>query len=246
MKSIKTKILLCLMFFLLYSSSFICADVTFPGPSGYIHVPSATTMKNGTLEFGFHTRFFDTDGGSADNYFTNMGIGFSPIRDLEIGVQKAVDSRRKKEDADPDPTVNFKVRLPPMGKDFSETAIGMLFDTNPNNYHTLYFTISGVGVGWNFGGNQGSGVANYGSYDKAAEKPKDVFIMIGTEVTPGKPGERGYRSHYYIDYNGDFFSAAWRFKSHRGFWAELGVQGKSSYSEFYDYKPVFAGIGGIF
>ncbi|MBF0545109.1 MAG: hypothetical protein HQM08_11770 [Candidatus Riflebacteria bacterium] len=236
----------CFLVFFGLGNDVCYADLTFQGPSGYVQVPSAQTIKKGEIELGFHSRTFTSQNSSSDNYYTNMAVGFSPLRDFEVGVQKAIDSRRGNNVLDPDPTVNLKFRLPPMGKDFSETALGLVLDCNPNNYHTMYFTVGGVGIGWNFGGNQGSGVANFGSYDRGSKKPKDLFLMVGADLYPSKPGERGYRSHYLFDYNGDVFSVAWRYKSHRGFWVDLGVQGKGSYSDFYDYQPVFAGFGAIF
>jgi hypothetical protein len=223
------------------------ADLTLQGPSGFFQVPSATTIKQGQVEWSAHTRRFHIPNTRTDKFLTNMSMGFSPLRDFEIGVQKAIDSRRDTGDFDPDPTVNFKVRLPPFGTgEFSEAAVGMVLDTNPNNYHTLFFTLGGFGVGWNFGGNPGSGVANYGAYDSGRKKPKDLCLLVGVDYPPTKAGERGYRSHYLVDYNGDVFSLGWRFKSHRGFWIDAGVQTKSSYSEFYDWFPTIFGVGAIF
>lgn len=222
------------------------ADLTLQGPSGFMQVPAATTIKAKGIEWGAHVRPFKAPGTGTDHYLTEVAMGFSPIRDFELGVAKAMDSRRGKDDFDPDPTVNLKVRLPQMGGDFKEVALGMLVDTNPNNYHTLYFSVGGCGVGWNFGGNPGSGIAHYGSYDRGRREPKALCLLVGGELYPPKPGERGYRSHYMIDYNGDVFTLGWRFKSHRGFWVDAGVQTKSSYTDTYDYQPLIFGLGGIF
>jgi len=176
-----------------------------------------------------------------------MALAFSPIRDFELGIEKNLDTRRSVGDYDPDPTVNLKVRLPRMGTgELSQVAWGMLLDTNPNNYHTMYLSAGGFGVGWNFGGNEGVGTAHYGSYDKGRQRPKSLFLLVGVDYPPPIPGERGYRSHYLLDYNGDVFSIGWRLKSHRGFWIDAGIQTMSSYTDFYDYKPLFAGLGAIF
>lgn len=223
------------------------ADLTLPGPSGFITVPSHTTIKPGQVEFAAHGRRFFIPGTKSSRYLTNLAFGFSPFRDFEIGVQKAIDSRRGTSDQDPDATVNVKVRLPSMGAgEFSESAFGLVVDTNPNNYHTLYFTLGGFGLGWNFGGNPGAGTAQFGSYDRGRKKPRDLCLLIGTEYPPPQPGERGYRSHYLIDYNGDVFSLGWRLKSHRGFWVDAAVQSKSTYTDFYDFLPLTLGFGAIF
>ncbi|MFZ2955807.1 MAG: hypothetical protein WA705_02780 [Candidatus Ozemobacteraceae bacterium] len=222
------------------------ADLTLQGPSGFIQVPSAKTIRQGGIELAAHARSFKTPTIGDNQYLTDLSLGFSPIRDLEIGVAKAIDSRRGKQDFDPDPTVNVKVRLPSMGKDFSETALGLLLDTNSNNYHTMYFSVGGFGLGWNFGGNPGSGIAHYGEYDRGRKAPKSLCFLIGGDLTPGQPEERGYRGHVIADYNGDVFSLGWRFKNYRGFWMDLAAQSKSSYTDFYNYQPLIFGVGAIF
>jgi hypothetical protein len=221
------------------------ADLTVQGPSGFIQVPSHQTIKPGQIELGVHTRMYKVPKTSEDSTLTHMAFGFSPFRDFEVGVQKAIDSR--KASLDPDPTVNFKVRFPSMGSgEFSEAAFGMLIDTNPNNYHTMYLTVGGFGLGWNFGGNPVYGTASYGSYDKGKKEPDSLCLLIGTEYPKRRPGERGYHGHCYLDYNGDVYSAGWRYKSHRGFWIDAAVHSKSTYSDFYDYRPLIIGLGAIF
>ncbi len=223
------------------------ADLTFTGASGFITVPSHTTIRAREFEFAAHTRMFHIQKTDKEKFLTNLAMGFSPVRDFEIGVQKAIDSRRAGSDFDPDPTVNFKLRLPSMGTgQFSECALGMIFDTNQNNYHSLYFSVGGCGVAWNFGGNPGFGTANFGSWDRQRKEPKSLCFIVGGEYPQPKPGERGYRHHYLLDYNGDMISLGWRFKSHRGFWIDAGWQSKSSYTDLYDYHPVFMGLGAIF
>ncbi|MBF0500257.1 MAG: hypothetical protein HQM09_08995 [Candidatus Riflebacteria bacterium] len=222
------------------------ADLTLQGPSGFIQVPSAKTIHAGGIEWAAHTRMFQAPGTRSDHFLTDLALGFSPIRDLEIGVEKAIDSRRGKDDFDPDPTVNVKVRLPPMGGEFSETALGLLLDTNPNNYHTLYFSVGGLGLGWNFGGNPGSGIAHFGEYDRGRKAPKSLCLLVGGDLNPGNPDERGYRGHAIADYNGDVFSIGWRFKNYRGFWVDLAAQSKSSYTDIYNYQPIIFGVGAIF
>ena len=228
-------------------ASVASADLTLQGPSGFIQAPSGTTIKKGGVEMSAHTRMYQVPGMHEDRALTNLSFGFSPLRDFELGVQKAMDSRNGSTDADPDATLNLKFRLPAVGSgEFSETAVGMVLDTNPNNYHTMYLTFGGFGVGWNFGGNPGSGVANYGSYDRGKREPKSLCLLAGADYPPSKAGERGYRGHFLLDYNGDVFSLGWRYKSHRGFWADLAFQSESSYTDFYDWKPVIFGLGAIF
>lgn len=223
------------------------ADPTLQGPSGYINVPAATTIKQGQVEFSEHAKFYEIRNTRSDGIYHYLTLGFSPIRDLEVGVQKIANSRTGASDLDPDPTVNFKVRLPRMGRaELSETALGMVLDTNPNNYHTLYFTIGGFGVAWNLGGNPGIGTAQYGTWNRNKKAPTTVCLIAGGELTPGKPGERGYRTHCYLDYNGDIFSLAWRYKSHRGFFIDAGVHTATSYDVERKYQPLFLGCGGIF
>jgi len=222
------------------------ADLTLQGPSGFIQTPGGTTIKAKGIEWAWHTRSYRIPGTRDQRFLNHLAMGFSPLRDIEVGIAKAIDQRRGKEDFDPDPTVNLKARLPFMGEGFSQCAVGMLLDTNPNNYHTLYFTVGGCGVGWNFGGNPGSGVAAYGQYDRGRKRPKDVAFLLGGDLNPGPAGERGYRPHFLVDYNGDVISFGWRHKSHRGFWADIFFHTRSSYTDFYDYQPVILGVGAIF
>ncbi len=225
----------------------VFADLTLQGPAGFINVPSAQTIKYKQIEWAARSRMFRVPGTGSERYLTNLSLGFSPIRDFEIGVQKAVDSRRGADDFDPDPTINFKARIPPIGSgDFADTALGMVLDTNPNNYHSLYLALGGVSVGWNFGGNPGSGIANFGTYDRGRQAPKPLFFMFGGDLTPGLAGERGYRTHYFFDYNGDIFSAACRLKSHRGFWIDAAWHGKGTYDFQYDFLPLSIAVGAIF
>ncbi len=223
------------------------ADLTPDGPSGYVRVPSHTTIKYRQVEWSAHARQYKSPGAGRLRSLTDLAMGFSPIKDFELGFQKTLDTNRATEAYDPDPTVNFKVRLPSMGDGyFSETAIGMILDTNPNNYHSLYFTVGGFGVAWNFGGNPYVGTARYGTYDRGRHQPKNLCLIVGADLSPGVPGERGYRSHYFADYNGDVFSLGWRLKSHRGFWVDAAASTKSTYTDFYDYQPLTIGVGAIF
>ena len=220
-------------------------SLTLQGPSGFVQVPSEKTIKAKEIEMAVHTRIYAVPLSSKDGYLTSLAFGFSPFRDFEIGVQKNIDSRNSA--LDPDPTVNFKVRLPSIGQgEFSEAAFGMLVDTNPNNYHTMYFTLGGFGVGWNFGGNPGYGTASYGSYNRDKKEPDSICLLIGTEYPKRHPGDRGYKAHYYADYNGDVYSIGWKYQSHRGFWVDAAVHSKSSYTDFYDYRPLILGVGAVF
>ena len=221
------------------------AALTLQGPSGFIQVPSHKTVEAKGIEVAAHNRLYQVPSSSDEGYLTNMALAFSPFRDFEVGLQKTMDSRNSA--VDPDPTLNFKSRLPSIGEgEFSEVAFGAVFDTNPNNYHTMYLTVGGFGLGWNFGGNPGSGMANYGKYNRDKKEPESLCLLIGAEFPARKPGERGYRSQYFLDYNGDVVSAGWRYSSHRGFWVDAAVHSPSSYDVFYDYRPLIVGLGANF
>lgn len=220
------------------------AGLTYQGPSGFIMVPSHKTIPEKQIDMAMHTRMYRVPTDNKEGWLTSMAFGFSPFRDAEFGVQKTMDSRNGAHD--PDPTLNFKVALPSIGEgEFSQIAFGGLFDTNPNNYHTLYLSIGGLGVGWNFGGNPG-GMASYGKFKTSKDKPESLVLFFGAELPGRIPGERGYKTQTYLDYNGDVFSLGWRHSSHRGFWAEASVQSKSTYKDFYDYKPFIIGLGANF
>ena len=226
-------------------TTMLSASLTVQGPSGFIQVPSHKTINAKEIEFAAHTQLYKLPLTNQEGYLTNMAIAFSPFRDFEVGLQKAMDSKNSAND--PDPTLNFKVRLPSIGEgEFSELAFGAVFDTNPNNYHTMYLSLGGFGLGWNFGGNPGSGVANYGKYNRNKKEPESLCLLIGAELPTRKPGERGYKSQYFLDYNGDVVSAGWRYSSHRGFWADAAVHSKGSYNKFYDYRPLILGLGANF
>ncbi|HOI89704.1 MAG TPA: hypothetical protein PLK28_04245 [Candidatus Rifleibacterium sp.] len=221
------------------------AGLSLQGPSGFVQVPSHKTVDAKGVELAIHNRLYQVPGTDTEGYLTHMAFAFSPFRDLELGLQKAIDSRNSA--LDPDPTLNFKVRLPSIGEgEFSEVAVGAVFDTNPNNYHTMYFSIGGFGLGWNFGGNPGSGMANFGRYNRDKKEPESLCLLIGAEFPGRRPGERGYKSQYLIDYNGDVVSAGWRYSSHRGFWVDAAVHSPSSYDQFYDYRPLIVGLGANF
>lgn len=223
----------------------VFAGLTVQGPSGFIQVPSHTTIRAKEIEVGAHTRLYKVPVTAEEGSLTHLAFAFSPIRDFELGLQKAIDSRNAAND--PDPTLNFKVRLPSVGTgEFSELAFGAVFDTNPNNYHTMYLTLGGFGVGYNFGGNPYSGMANYGSYNRDKHEPDSFCLLVGACFPERRPGERGYKSQYFLDYNGDVFSLGWRLSSHRGFWVDAAVHSKSTYSDFYDYRPLIIGLGANF
>lgn len=223
----------------------VTASPTLQGPTGFVQVPSEETIKAKEVEMAVHTRMYAVPLSSKDGYLTDLSFGFSPFRDFEVGVQKYVDSRNSA--PDPDPTINFKVRLPSIGQgEFSQAAFGMVVDTNPNNYHTMYFTLGGFGVGWNFGGNPGYGTASFGSYNRDKKEPDSICLLIGTEYPKRNPGDRGYKAHYYADYNGDVFSFGWKYKSNRGFWIDAAIHSKTSYTDFYDYRPLIIGFGAVF
>ncbi|OQB50002.1 MAG: hypothetical protein BWY02_00942 [bacterium ADurb.Bin157] len=237
--------LLLAAFFILFSTAAAqCAGLSYQGPTGFIMTPSHLTVPEKQVDMAIHTRMYNVSKDSKDGMLTSMALTFSPFRNAEFGLQKTIDSEANAHD--PDPTVNFKILLPPIGEgEFSQIAFGGVFDANPNNYHTLYLSVGGLGVGWNFGGNPG-GMANYGKFKKSSDKPESVMLLIGAELPERVAGERGYKSRYYLDYNGDVFSLGWRYSSHRGFWAEAAVQSKTSYDDFYDYKPFILGLGANF
>lgn len=237
-------IMLMVAMFLLVGVS-ASAGLTLQGPSGFIQVPSAKTVKAKEIDLGVHTRLYRAPVTAQEGSLTHLGFAFSPVRDFELGLQKAIDSRNSAND--PNPTLNFKVRLPSVGSgEFSELAFGAVFDTNPNNYHTMYLTLGGFGLGWNFGGSPYSGMANYGAYNRDKHEPESLCLLVGAEFPSRRPGERGYKSQYFLDYNGDVFSLGWRLSSHRGFWVDAAVHSKSSYSDFYDYRPLIVGLGANF
>ncbi|PKL50113.1 MAG: hypothetical protein CVV42_03750 [Candidatus Riflebacteria bacterium HGW-Riflebacteria-2] len=236
---------------LLLTAAVICihpavyAGLTVQGPSGFIQVPSHRTVDAKEIELAVHTRMYKVPVTEKDASLSHMAFAFSPFRDFEIGLQKAMDSSNTAND--PDPLINFKVRLPAIGSgELTEIAVGGVFDTNPNNYHTLYFSIGGFGLGWNFGGNPWSGMANYGGYDRKKHEPQSLCLLIGAAYPERLPGERGYRGQFLLDYNGDVVSAGWRYSSHRGFWVDAAVHSKSNYNDFYDYRPLILGLGANF
>ncbi|KAF1082631.1 MAG: hypothetical protein GQF41_1352 [Candidatus Rifleibacterium amylolyticum] len=236
---------------LLLAAAIICthsaayAGLTVQGPSGFIQVPSHRTIDAKEIELAVHTRMYKVPVTAKDASLSHMAFGFSPFRDFEVGFQKAMDSRNTA--SDPDPLINFKVRLPALGSgELTEIAVGGVFDTNPNNYHTLYFSVGGFGLGWNFGGNPWSGMANYGGYDRKKHEPQSLCLLIGAAYPERLPGERGYRGQFLLDYNGDVVSAGWRYSSHRGFWVDAAVHSKSNYTDFYDYRPLILGLGANF
>ncbi len=225
------------------------AGLSFQGPSGFINTPSHKTIPEKEIELSVKTRKYDSFKGNKtkDGYMTSFAFGFSPIKDVEFGIEADLDSETDRNNVETDPKLNFKVRLPSFGEgEFSQMAFGGVFDTNPNNYHTLYLTFGGLGLGWNFGGNEGIGTAAYGKYDKGKRKPKNLCLLFGTEIPGRKPSERGYKSQYILDYNGDIVSLGWRYYSHRGFSVEILGSTKTSYEDFYDYKPLTIGFGANF
>lgn len=244
-KRLNSRCLLAFVAALLLFGSNLFAGITIQGPSGFINVPSQNTVKVKEIELSVKNRMFKVPASSREAHLTYLGFAFSPVRDFEFAVSKAIDSRNSVNE--PDPTLSFKVKLPPLGFDeLAEAAVGVVFDVNPNNYHTAYFTLGGFGVGYNFGGNRFSGMANYGKYNSAKNEPESFCLLIGTEYPRRRPGQRGYQTQYFIDYNGDVFAAGVRYGSHRGFSAEASVQSKSSYDGFYDYRPLVIGLGANF
>ncbi len=223
----------------------LIAALTLQGPSGFFQVPSHETVKAKEIELAARYRMYNVPKTSEQAALMHYSFAFSPLKDFEIGFAKAMDTRNSA--LDPDPLLSFKVRLPSIGTgEFSEVAVGGVFDVNANNYHTLYFSIGGFGLGWNFGGNRFNGMANYGAYDRGRNEPDSICLLIGAEYPKRRPGERGYKGQAYVDYNGDVYSGGWRYSSHRGFWVDATVQSKSSYTDFYDYRPFILGVGAKF
>ena len=225
------------------------AGLSIQGPSGFINTPSHKTIPEKQIELSVKGRMYERYKGdeTKDGYMTTFSFAFSPIKDVEFGIQADLDSETDRNNVETDPKLNFKVRLPSFGEgEFSQVAFGGVFDTNPNNYHTLYLSLGGLGIGWNFGGNEGIGTASYGKYKKGQRKPEKLCLLFGTELPGRKTLERGYKSQYVIDYNGDVISVGWRYYSHRGFSVEVLGSTKSSYDDIYKYKPLIVGIGANF
>lgn len=233
---------------LLFCASPVQAGLTLQGPSGFINVPSHKTVNEKEIELGVHSRMYSNAfNKEQDGVMTSFAFAFSPIKDIEFGIQADLDSKEKQNNVETDPKLNFKVKLPSLGEgEFSQVAFGGVFDTNPNNYHTLYLTFGGLGIGWNFGGNEGSGRAAYGKYKEAEKKPQSLCLLLGVELPGRKPGERGYKSQWILDYNGDVASIGYRYASHRGFSIDVSASTKTSYDSFYDYKPLIIGFGANF
>ena len=238
-----------LFLFLLCSNSATHAGLSLQGPSGFVNVPSYKTVHEKEIELSVRTRMYESYKGDKDKdgYMTSLAFAFSPIRDVEFGIEADLDSESDRNNVETDPKLNFKVRLPSVGEgEFSQIAFGGVFDTNPNNYHTLYLTFGGLGIGWNFGGNEGVGTASFGKYNKNKRKPDELCLLFGGEFPGRKPGERGYKSQYVLDYNGDVVSLGWRYYSHRGFSIDISASTKTSYDGFYEYKPLIVGFGANF
>lgn len=244
--SYKTRFLLLACCFALLPLLPAEGALSLPGPTGFVSVPSHRTIQAKQIELGIHGQIYDVPLTNKTERLTHFAFGFSPFRDFELGIAGVSDSNNNAET--PDPTLNFKVRLPSLGEgEFSEMAFGGVFDTNENNYHTLYLTFGGIGLGWNFGGSTNGGIAHYGGYDKDKHKPKTLCLLIGAELPEPNIGERGYKSRYYIDYNGDYASLGYRYSSHRGFWVDASVRTKSDYDDaVYDVKPFMLGFGANF
>lgn len=239
---------LCSLCFLFAANSCF-AGLSLQGPSGFINVPSHKTVHEKEIELSLRTRMYESykQDREKSGYLTSVAFAFSPFKDAEFGIEADLDSESGRNNVETDPKLNFKVRLPSIGEgEFSEIAFGGVFDTNPNNYHTLYLTCGGLGIGWNFGGNEGIGTAAFGKYKSNSKKPESVCLLIGAELPGRKTGERGYKSQYVLDYNGDLCSLGWRYYSHRGFSVEISASTKSSYDDFYEYKPLILGIGANF
>ena len=235
--------------FIIFSNTFCEAGLSLQGPSGFVNVPSYKTVHEKEIELSVKSRMYESYRGDCnkDGYMTTVAFAFSPIRDFEFGIQADLDSQSSRNNVETDPKLSFKVRLPTLGDgELAQVAFGGVFDTNPNNYHTLYLTVGGLGIGWNFGGNEGVGTASYGRYNSGKRKPEELCLLFGGEFPGRKPGERGYKSQYILDYNGDVVSLGWRYYSHRGFSVEICGSTKTSYDEFYEYKPLIVGIGANF
>lgn len=248
-KILKTLNFIILYIFIMHFLAF--ADATLLGPAGYIYVPNHRLPNKGQFEFGIHTQKLEyiNNNNRINRHKTNLAVNFSFIQNFEISLSKAIitEGMTQVSDTDPDPIIGLKVKLPAIGDgDLSEPAFGILLDTNPNNYHTLYFTLRGFGIGYNFGGNKYSGIANLGSYDKSRHEPKKVCLLLGLEYPSYQLKRQNYQGYYIVDYNGDFITFVYRYKSARGFWFDVGYQTKSSYTELYVHQPIIFGVGGNF
>lgn len=221
----------------------LSAGVTTLGSKGFLNVPSHRTVKKGEIEAAFRYQYLRIPD-SASTYKQNLALVFSPVYDFELGISKAFVSDYEKE---PDPVLSFKARIPSLGEDYlSDIAVGMVLDTNPDNYHTAYIMFGGFGVGYNFGGNRFSGVANYGRYNHDRNEPESFCILIAMQTPERTPGQRGYLSQYFFEFNGDVMSAGLRYSTHRGFSAELAVSGKGSYNDIHGHTPVSVAISARF
>ncbi|MBP5468649.1 MAG: hypothetical protein J6Z11_05340 [Candidatus Riflebacteria bacterium] len=129
-----------LFLFILSSNSVTYAGLSLQGPSGFVNVPSYKTVHEKEIELSVRTRMYESYKGDKDKdgYMTSLAFAFSPIRDVEFGIEADLDSESDRNNVETDPKLNFKVRLPSIGEgEFSQVAFGGVFDTNPNNYHTL-------------------------------------------------------------------------------------------------------------
>lgn len=216
------------------------AGLSLSGATGYITVPSHEVSQR--FDLAVSTRMHTTKSGS-DEFLTNLALTFSPFENFEAGIQAPIDSA--KDSTQIDPVLHFKASMKGLlPGDFSRLAFGGIFDTNPNNWHSLYLTAAGFGVAYNFGGEKYSGTSHFGKYKN--NRPNSVSIIAGAQGDNALPGETGYRTAWMLDYNGDVVSLGWRLFADRGFSLHIAFQTQTSYDDFYDFKPVLFGFGANF
>ncbi|MGM0608138.1 MAG: hypothetical protein ACQESP_06945 [Candidatus Muiribacteriota bacterium] len=244
------KILLYILISIFFFNYYIFAEVSLPGPTGFLNVPSPYTTPSGTFEGGFHYQSYNYGGSSSygiSSFKANVGV----TKNLEIGFEKTMDSGRLLSNlgmvvsAKSGWSVNDEIHV----------AGGVIVDTGSGNYSSIYGLFGAenafFGMGFNFGGSSGpiGGTAKMGGYDLQEKRPDKVFFISGAKF------EFGGNGGLTVGYNGDTVTL--------GFIAELDDQEFNStvevgwlvegdYKDYYknlvnsnyERNPMFFGISG--
>lgn len=208
----------------------------FPDSSGFL-LPGYTYSEEAMGDAGFYVRQYDISGNN-ENIYTFF-YNYRTAEMLEFGFLKNFYSQDNLRD--PDAVYSLKLNI----ADFmfrNIYTIGFIFDTEHNNYNSIYVLKDNIGIGWNFSGNKG-GDAFFGGYDTSMNEPDEFFILLKYDMALNEKTKIGF------EFNGDDISMFMKYRYGDSVNFSLGYISENEYDKKYamlDNDRIVIGVDCVF
>ncbi|MGM0607090.1 MAG: hypothetical protein ACQESP_01600 [Candidatus Muiribacteriota bacterium] len=170
----------------------VALQVEFPDQAGFL-IPGNTFYNRKQSDFQLSLRPYKENDRS--DYIYNLSVSFRSDYIYEMGITQKFYSNSQ---YGSNPALSFKTLISDK-LHYNSYIVGAYVDLESDNWHSLYVIRDNIGLGFNFGGNNG-GDAFFGGYDSSEDKPDKFFLLLKYSVDFNPKNRLG------VEFNGDNFS----------------------------------------